>query len=80
MATKSKRKPEPSPTTETADSVEAAAPQALPTPANRLYVFAKNCTNDHGKFVRGDKARGSFSPDLVHSYLAAGILVPAQGE
>lgn len=44
-------------------------------PANRLYVFAKRCTNDHGTFAPGDKARGAFSEELVASYLAAGILV-----
>lgn len=46
-------------------------------PANRLYVFAKTCTNDHGTFTKGDKARGSFSDDLVNSYLEAGILIHA---
>jgi hypothetical protein len=46
-------------------------------PANRVYVFAKNCTNDHGTFVIGDKARGAFSDELVASYVAAGILVEA---
>ena len=46
-------------------------------PANRLYVFAKTCTNDHGTFAKGDKARGSFSDDLVNSYLDAGILIHA---
>jgi hypothetical protein len=45
-------------------------------PANRLYVFAKNCTNDHGHFAKGDKARGAFSDELVQSYLAAGVLAP----
>lgn len=44
-------------------------------PANRHYVFAKNCTNDHGRFVKGDKARGAFSPELVASYVECGILV-----
>ncbi len=44
-------------------------------PANRKYVFAKNCWNDHGRFVIGDKARGAFSDELVKSYLDAGILV-----
>lgn len=51
------------------------APPAPPVPANRLYVFAKNCTNDHGRFVKGDKARGAFSPELVASYVECGILV-----
>lgn len=46
-------------------------------PANRLYVFAKTCTNDYGMFTKGDKARGSFSDDLVNSYLDAGILIHA---
>lgn len=50
-----------------------------PAPANRLYIFAKNGTNDHGPFAKGDKARGAYSPELVASYLAAGILVPAPG-
>jgi hypothetical protein len=45
------------------------------TPANRVYVFAKNCTNDHGSFAKGDKARGAFAPELVAAYVAAGILV-----
>jgi len=49
-------------------------------PANRGYVFAKNCTNDHGTFVIGDKARGAFSPELVASYVAAGILVEVKGD
>jgi hypothetical protein len=49
-------------------------------PANRVYVFAKNCTNDHGRFVIGDKARGAFSPELVASYVAAGILVEVKGD
>lgn len=48
-------------------------------PANRLYVFAKTCTNDHGTFSKGDKARGSFSDDLVQSYIDAGILINASG-
>ena len=55
----------------------ATAPEAAPVPANRAYVFAKTCTNDHGAFAKGDKARGAFSKDLVASYLAAGILVEA---
>lgn len=46
-------------------------------PANRAYVFAKNCTNDHGTFAKGDKARGAFAPALVAAYVAAGILVEA---
>lgn len=46
-----------------------------PVPANRRYVFAKHCTNDHGTFAKGDKARGAFSADLVGAYVAAGILV-----
>lgn len=68
MATKSTPKP--------ADNLSAALPESLvQEPANRAYVFAKNCTNDHGVFVIGDKARGAFSADLVASYLAAGVLV-----
>jgi hypothetical protein len=50
---------------------------AAKEPANRVYVFAKNCTNDHGHFAIGDKARGAFSDELVASYVAAGILVEA---
>ena len=46
-------------------------------PANRLYVFAKTCTNDHGAFTKGDKARGAFSDELVQSYLEAGVLTHA---
>jgi len=46
-------------------------------PANRIYVFAKTCTNDHGSFAKGDKARGAFSDDLVASYIEAGILIHA---
>lgn len=48
-------------------------------PANRHYVFARNCTNDHGRFVKGDKARGAFPPELVASYVACGILVEIKG-
>lgn len=44
-------------------------------PPNRLYVFAKNCTNAHGTFKKGDKARGAFDPELIKSYLSLGILV-----
>jgi hypothetical protein len=54
--------------------------QPLPpvkTPANRHYVFAKNCWNSHGRFAIGDRARGAFSDDLVRSYLDAGILKEA---
>lgn len=69
--------------TETTPATAAAArkPAAIKgaVPANRLYVFAKNCTNDHGHFVKGDPARGAFSADLVAAYLAAGVLVPRQG-
>lgn len=42
---------------------------------NRHLVFAKNCTNAHGTFAKGDTARGAFSDQLVADYLAAGILV-----
>lgn len=42
---------------------------------NRHLVFAKNCTNAHGSFSKGDTARGAFSDQLVADYLAAGILV-----
>lgn len=58
-----------------ATTAAQAAPAAL-VPPNRLYVFAKTCTNDHGHFAKGDKARGAFAPELVASYLAAGVLVP----
>lgn len=58
--------------------LKASAP-APAEPANRVYVFAKRCTNDHGHFAKGDKARGAFSPDLVASYVAAGILVERTG-
>ncbi|MCK9515672.1 MAG: hypothetical protein M0Q87_06425 [Ottowia sp.] len=44
-------------------------------PANRRYVFAKNCVNDFGSFVIGDAARGAFPADLVAAYLVAGVLV-----
>lgn len=53
----------------------ASSSPAQPVPANRRYVFAKHCTNDHGTFAKGDKARGAFSADLVAAYVAAGILV-----
>lgn len=42
---------------------------------NRHLVFAKNCNNTHGHFVKGDVARGAFSDQLVADYLAVGILV-----
>lgn len=42
---------------------------------NRHLAFAKNCTNAHGTFAKGDTARGAFSDQLVADYLAAGILV-----
>lgn len=44
-------------------------------PRVKYYVFAKNCTNDHGHFKKGDKSRGAFSQDLIQSYLQSGILV-----
>ncbi len=55
----------------------ASSPPAQAVPANRRYVFAKHCTNDHGTFAKGDKARGAFSAELVAAYVAAGILVEA---
>jgi hypothetical protein len=66
---------------DTEDTKKPAAKPRFMTkpPANRAYVFAKNCTNDHGAFVKGDKARGAFSPALIASYLAAGILVHVNG-
>ena len=42
---------------------------------NRHLVFAKNCSNAHGAFAKGDVARGAFSDQLVADYLAVGILV-----
>ena len=42
---------------------------------NRHLVFAKNCSNAHGTFAKGDVARGAFSDQLVADYLAVGILV-----
>ena len=42
---------------------------------NADLVFAKNCTNTHGTFVKGDPARRAFSKDLVDSYVDCGILV-----
>lgn len=54
---------------------EAAASPAPAVPARKQYVFAKTCTNDHGSFAKGDKARGAFHADLVASYVAAGILI-----
>jgi hypothetical protein len=42
---------------------------------NRHLVFAKNCSNAHGTFAKGDVARGAFSEQLVADYLAVGILV-----
>jgi len=48
-----------------------------PVSASRLYIFAKHCTNSHGTFQKGDKARGAFTPELIDSYLAAGILIKA---
>ena len=42
---------------------------------NRHLVFAKNCSNAHGTFAKGDAARGAFSDQLVADYLAVGILV-----
>jgi hypothetical protein len=41
----------------------------------KYYTFAKNCTNKHGRFKKGDKSRGAFAPDLIATYLALGILV-----
>lgn len=66
------------PTTAAAETALTAekSPADAPMPPNRLYVFAKTCTNDHGHFAKGDKARGAFAPELVASYLAAGVLVP----
>ena len=57
------------------NNLMAPLPKSLVQPANRAYIFAKNCTNDHGSFVVGDKPRGAFAPALVASYIEAGILV-----
>ncbi len=35
---------------------------------NRHLVFAKNCSNAHGSFAKGDVARGAFSEQLVADY------------
>jgi len=45
---------------------------------NRHLVFAKNCSNAHGSFAKGDVARGAFSEQLVADYLAVGILLEAK--
>jgi hypothetical protein len=45
---------------------------------NRHLVFAKNCSNAHGAFAKGDVARGAFSDQLVADYLAVGILFEAK--
>ena len=58
-------------------ATDRTPPAPVGGPANRLYVFAKKCTNDHGTFAKGDKARGAFSAALVAAYVAAGILVEA---
>lgn len=57
----------------TASKAPAPAPDAVPH--FRALVFAKNCVNDHGAFKKGDRARGAFPPELVRSYLGAGILI-----
>ena len=44
---------------------------------NLEYVFAKNATNDHGTFIKGQRARGAFHGDLVKTYVRLGILVKA---
>lgn len=59
--------------TNTSSSTQAKETQ---TPVKvKYYVFAKNCTNDHGSFKKGDKSRGAFAPELIKSYLESGILV-----
>lgn len=54
-----------------------ATEPVIQQPANRHYVFARRCTNDFGHFAVGERARGAFPPELVASYLAAGVLVDA---
>lgn len=44
---------------------------------DRSLVFAKRCTNGHGSFAKGDRARGAFPQSLVDTYLQVGILVKA---
>jgi len=56
---------------------EHTPPEKPKAPPYRRYVFAKTCTNDHGRFAKGDKARGAFTPELVAAYVAAGILIEA---
>jgi hypothetical protein len=48
-------------------------PKETQTPTR--LIFAKNCTNNHGRFKKGDRARGAFAPELVATYLELGILV-----
>jgi hypothetical protein len=58
---------------EPVNSVEPVEPvRKAPQPR---YVFAKGCTNDFGRFEKGDRARGAFPPDLIVAYLKAGVLV-----
>lgn len=54
-----------------------ATPQSKQTHthANAAWVFAKNGTNTHGTFKKGDRARGAYSPELMHAYQAARILI-----
>ena len=60
-----------------APKAPASAPEPEPPrwPYFRHFVFAKNCTNKYGHFRIGDSSRGAFPPELVQSYLEAGILV-----
>ncbi len=70
MATDKASRRQPRPGMKTAPS-----PKPGEVPANRRYVFAKNCTNDFGTFQIGDSARGAFPRELVDFYVAAGILL-----
>jgi hypothetical protein len=55
-------------------------PKDLQT-VTKYYLFAKNCTNAHGTFKKGDRSRGAFSEQLIKEYLSMGILVEQkQGE
>lgn len=45
------------------------------THANAAWVFAKHGRNQHGRFEKGDRARGAYSPALMAEYIKAGILI-----
>lgn len=46
----------------------------------KYYTFAKNCTNNFGRFKKGDRSRGAFPEQLIKDYLAMGILVDTNGD